>query len=587
MKANEIITVLNHFNHSSSSYQRVLIDGTWGIGKTKYVLDFKNSYSDACYVSLFGKKDIESIIQEIYFQIIESAPKGKLKKYSRKLREIFNNVNIEFHGVSISVPLIEKLHSTLYKELDKKGTYIIIFDDLERKHQDFDIKEILGLIDSLAKIENIKTVLIAATDQLDEDDEKTFIDYKEKAIDRTFIIDEYAEDAPVEILGEQIWNVIGKLTENFSFNNLRTFEKTDLFIKEVIEILGEDIFTVKFTKDDVYRMCFATVFFNIEHKGKMELLDNNNDKSKIMNVYYTEDKSGVIEYLCNYILRNSLDNIRGKDVFNLIKNWYETGTFSKENILSLIKLINSYEEKPKSFYSSEQEIVEVIDHSRDYIKNLNGTERLEDIVSNLHTAFPWCEILSIDFGISNEEIVNMVKTNISNHIKIEKSIHENEIEVWQFHVGSEDARNVFKLINEAIKVEYFNQMIKQIKDSFIQHLYQNYSYLRKLTDSIISTSDKSIRDTVLTSLDENEFFFPVPSGNITEEHWAWCQSIINLIANIEQHYGIAGYYGAFLANICSLEITQKDKMLQYRLKQLFGKDIELGCDGFWENEKVN
>lgn len=130
MKANEIVTVLNHFK--DSSYQRVFIDGTWGIGKTKYVLDFKNAHYDACYVSLFGKKDIESIIQEIYFQIVDSVPNGKFKKYSRKVREIFNNVNIEFHGLTISVPLIEKLHSTLYKELGKKGTYIIIFDDLKK-----------------------------------------------------------------------------------------------------------------------------------------------------------------------------------------------------------------------------------------------------------------------------------------------------------------------------------------------------------------------------------------------------------------------------------------------------------------------
>jgi hypothetical protein len=270
-----------------------------------------------------------------------------------------------------------------------------------------------------------------------------------------------------------------------------------------------------------------------------------------------------------------LDNGRSKSVFYLIKNWYETGTFSRETIFSLINLINSYEEKPKNFYSSEQEIVEVIDHSREYIRNLNGTERIEDIVSNLQTAFPWCEILSIDFGINNEEIVNKVKPNISNHINIEKTIYENEIDLWQFHVESEEAKIVLKLINEAIKVEYFDQLIKRIKDSFIQGSYQNYSYLRKLTESIISTSDKSIRDNVLTSIDDNEFYFPVPSEKITDDQWQWCHLIVNLIANIEQHWGQAGYYGVFLAYICSLEITQKDKMLQHRLKQLFGKDLEL------------
>ncbi|MGX6444256.1 hypothetical protein ACWM35_13700 [Neobacillus sp. K501] len=352
---------------------------------------------------------------------------------------------------------------------------------------------------------------------------------------------------------------------------MRTFEKTNLFIKEVIAVVGEDNFTDKFTKDDVYRMCFATVFYKIEHKDEMVLLDNNNDKSKIMNAYYTEDKSGLIEYISNYILRNTLDNDRSKSVFYLIKNWYDSGTFSRETIFSLIDLINSYEEKPQNFYSSEQEIVEVIKYSREYIRNLNGTEQLQEIVLNLQTAFPWCEILSIDFGISIEEILNRVKMNISNHINVEKTIYENEIDLWQFHVEGEEARNVFKLINEAIKVEYYDQLLKRIKDSFVQRSYQNYSYLRKLTDSINSTTSKLIIDRVLTSLDDNEYFFPIPSGKISDEQWQWCHLIINLIASIEGHGVIAGYYGVFSAYIFSLEITKKDKMLQHRLKQLFGK----------------
>ncbi|MCP1491949.1 hypothetical protein J2Y73_001980 [Peribacillus frigoritolerans] len=79
MKANEIITVLNQFK-DSSYYQKVLINGTWGIGKTKYVSDFKEGHPNACYVSLFGKKDIDSIIQEIYFRIIDNVPNGNIKK---------------------------------------------------------------------------------------------------------------------------------------------------------------------------------------------------------------------------------------------------------------------------------------------------------------------------------------------------------------------------------------------------------------------------------------------------------------------------------------------------------------------------
>jgi hypothetical protein len=567
MKANEIINVLNHFK--DSSYHRVLINGNWGIGKTKYVSDFQKEYSNTCYVSLFGKKDIDSIIQEIYFRIIENAT---LKKWTSKLRDKLNNVNVRFAGVSLSIPLIENIYNNLSKELGKKEMFIIIFDDLERKHDSLSIKQIFGMVDSLSKIENIKTVLIAAADQMEERDKEIFKRYQEKAIDRTYTIEEYADEAPVEILGDEIWKVIGIIAEEFEFNNLRTFEKTSLFIKEVIEILGEEIFTDKFTRDDVYRMCFATVFFNIEHKGEMKLLDTEKPNSDLRNAFYLTDVSGVIEYLYNYILKNSLDNVMCKNVFHHIKKWYEKGTYSKEIIINLIESINSYEEKPKSFYSSEEEILGIIGNTREYIKNLNGTEPLDDIISKLNTAFAWCEVLSFDFGISIEEIVKLVEKNIPNKIDLTKSSYQNDIDLWDYHIESEEAREVVKSFSEALKVEYYNLLVNQIRDCFIQKSYNEYLYLRQLQDSIISIKDNPIRDIVVKSISDNQFFFPIPSGRITEEHWYWCRRINVLIRDIEEHWGIENYYDDFKSYIYGLEITKQDKILQHRLRHLFEKN---------------
>ncbi|MGM0921103.1 MAG: P-loop NTPase fold protein [Bacillota bacterium] len=565
MKANEIVTILNHFK--DSSYQRVLIDGTWGIGKTKYVTEFKQELSYACYVSLFGKRDINSIIQEIYYQIIEDVPKGKLKKHFSLFREKLNKFDISYFGVSLSIPVIANIHEAMNKELGRVDTFIIIFDDLERKHQDLDIKEILGLIDSLAKIENIKTVLIAATDQLNEGDKKTFIEYNEKAIDRVYKIGEYAEDAPVEILGEEVWRVISKHTENIEFKNLRTFEKTNLFIREVTEVLGEETFTDKFTKDDIYRMCFATILFKVEHRSQMELLDSKDTKSNFKNAYYTSGEAGVVEYIYNHLLKNSLDNVMSKNAFRHIINWYDTGAFSEE-IFYEIASINSYKEKPSNFYSAEQDIVEVIDHCREYIKQLNGDERIEDITSKITTAFPWCELLDIDFGISNEEILDKIKDNISNKIDLGKNLHQNEIDTFLFHTESDNARQLVLSINDAIREEYQKKLIQRIKDCFTENSYK-VIYLRDLTDLVRSASSQSIRETLIKSLDENQFFFPIPSGRITEDLWFWCHQVKLLIKEIDQHWEIENYYQDFKDFINSLEVVNEDKLLQHRLKTLF------------------
>lgn len=569
MKANEITTVLNHFRHSS--YQRVLINGNWGIGKTKYVTDFINEHSSTCYVSLFGKKDINSLIQEIYFKIIGNTPKGTLKKHFRLLKEKLNSVNIRFAWVSLSIPIIEDLQNTLNKELDKKQTLIIIFDDLERKHDNLSIKEILGVIDSLSKIENIKTVLIAAKDQMEDKDKDIFIKYQEKAIDRTYTIEKYADDAPINILGEEVWNVLSILAENFKFNNLRTFEKTNLFIKEVIEILGEDIFTNKFTRADLYRMCYATVFFNIEHKSEMILLNTKDHNSTFTKAYYSTGESGTIEYLVNYILKNSLDNVMSKNVFHHIKKWYETGSYSKKDIINLITSINNDDENPRNFFSSEQEILELIDHTRAYLKKLDGNEPLDDIISRLSTAFAWCDVLSVDFGISDKEILNYLKNNISNRIDLEKNFHQNEIDLWHFHIESDKALKVVKSINEELKIEYYNQLLERIREYLVNNSYSKYIHLRDLTNSIFSIEDKTIRDIILKAMEDNSYFFPIPSGQITEELWNWCHLINKLIKDIDGYWKLDGYYDSFSSYFLDLEETKKDKMLRHRLNHLFGK----------------
>lgn len=566
MKANEILTVLEKFK--DSSYQKILINGNWGVGKTKYISDFINVYSNACYVSLFGKRDVNSIIQEIYFHIIEKAPRGKIKKYVSVFREKMNNLDISYFGVSLSIPVIENMHNALNKELSSQdNTFIIVLDDLERKHSELDIKEVLGVVDSLSKIENIKIVLVAATDQFDEENKQTFKNYQEKAIDRTYTIVEYADEAPMKILGEQVWKVIGDLTEDYVFQNLRTFEKISLFIKEVTDVLGEDVFTEKFTRDDVYRMCFASVVFNIEHKGEMKLLDTNSD---VMTSYYAGSESGVIDYLCTYILRNSLDNDLSKNIFNSIKTWHEIGTYSKEKIIDLITSINNFQEKPHNFFSSEEEILDIIGNTKKFILNLNGSEKIEDIIINLSTAFTWCEIFSVDFGISNEQVFPLIRNNIAMRIDITKSMEQNQLDEWGVHLENEKARSLVELVNETLEYEYINQLFNQIYELFERKSYFDISYLKRLRESVPSISG-DIRSDILSKINDNGFFFPIPSGQISEQQWRWCHQINKLINEIERYWQITNYYNEFKAYFYNVEITKKDRMLQHRLKLLFEK----------------
>lgn len=577
MKANQIIDVLNNFKNSS--YQSVLIDGNWGIGKTKYVINFKERHSNACYISLFGKKDINSVIQDLYFCIIEDAPSGKLKKYYTNISKKINNLRLSYFGLSLSLPLIADLHKSINNELGKKDDYIVILDDLERKHDDLGMEEILGLMDSLSKIDNIKTVIIAAKDQFKGENEQKFMNYREKSIDRIYTVTDYAEEAPKEILGNDVWQVISRIVESLKadfkddvkFKNLRTFEKTNLFIREVFSVLGEEVFTDKFTKADLYRMCFATVFFYIEHKNEMLLLNDNDERAKLRNAVYKNGDEGIVSYLCTYILKDSLDNTMSKNVFIHIKDWFEKGNYSTEHILHVIATINNFKPRPTNFYSSEQEILKVIEYSREYIKNLDGTEEVDVIISTVLTGLEWSEILGIDYEISNEEIITLIKENISNRIDIHKLVYENELHLGSFNREYKNAAFLIETINKLIQIEYYNQLIRGIEETFFAKSYDNFYYLRQLKDSIFSIRDKQIMDNILINIKKNDFFFPLPSGTINENLWSWCHLINLLIKDIEKHWDITNLYEDFKTHNYNREDLQKDKILKHRLDVLFNR----------------
>ena len=458
MKANEIVATLDILK--DSSYQKIMIDGTWGIGKTKYVMDFLLSYHHGCYVSLFGKRDVDSILQEIYFKVIETDQKGKQKAFFNKMRASLNHVDVSMAGVSLSIPLIGSIYNSIIKELGSKKSYIIVFDDFERKHESFDIKEIFGVIDNLSKIDGIKILLITASDQLGEEKED-FNKYLEKAIDKTIRIDSFADDAPMNILGKHEWDTICKLVDVNKFKNLRIFKKTSLFIKEVVHTLGEDIFSEKFIKEDLVKMCFASVFFNIIHNDDFKSLHPNDDWASDLN---NGNDNEIIESLNASILKNSLSNDMCKVIFIHIRNWFIKGFYCKESIVKLIDSIKNTESQPINFYTSQDDIIELIDKTKQRVKALTGTESLIDVITELVTAIRWCNVFSIEFGITNEEIIKSMNNNIINYMDLEKELYHNLVD--EFTINIDSGVDIVERINKEIEREYSSNLINKIEKDF-------------------------------------------------------------------------------------------------------------------------
>ncbi|MEC1057824.1 hypothetical protein, partial [Bacillus subtilis] len=63
--------------------------------------------------------------------------------------------------------------------------------------------------------------------------------------------------------------------------------------------------------------------------------------------------------------------------------------------------------------------------------------------------------------------------------------------------------------------------------------------------------------------------FPLPKGQITQEHWDWCILCKLLMFNIYKHWGIEGYFDNFVQYVKNEADNYQDRMLDHRIKLLF------------------
>ncbi|ANT56226.1 P-loop NTPase fold protein [Bacillus altitudinis] len=567
MIADRIVHVLNQF--IKSKYDRIIFDGKWGIGKTKHVDDFVKDNSEiSCYVSLFGKKSLKEIIEEIYYKSLQANAKGKFKEYFSKSAKKMEEINLSYFGLSLSIPMLADLYSKMFSELEEKQSYIIIFDDIERKHDELEIKELLGLIDLLGNIKGVKIALVAYTEKFGSFDKEVFTEYKEKSIDRIYCIDKYSENAPYSILGTDEWFSIRNIVDLLEFSNLRTFQKTKNFIAEVLDVLGEDVFIdeyEKFTEDDVYRMCFAIVVYFDEHNSEKLLVDED-----IRERFKSE--SDTIDYIYGYILNHNLDNMMSKNILFHIKNWYETGDYDINSIRKDIDLIKSYNyEKPLNHLSSQDEVLQAISKSKEFIHGIEGDENLDEVIQIITMGTIWANIASVEFKIDLDDLIKKIKPCLLNHVNIDKTLYENEVILKRFASEKENqACEIVDHVNKVITYEYYNTLTDKIVNCFKVRNFNSNHYLKKLMDSVISINDyqPEIMENIINKIKYNNYFFPISTGEISEEEWNWCLLNNVLIRNIEKFWKKEGFYDEYGKYISKKANEHSNFMLQHRVKIL-------------------
>lgn len=525
MEARNITEIMNKLE--SLPYQKILFDGAWGVGKTKHINDFIKDKSNIYYISLFGKKDIDSFYQELYYLLAS--------KHKSKIRKVLNNIgkiNFSRFGFNLTIPLISDVFESVQKEVVGKANITLIIDDLERRNDTFDLKEVFGFVDSIAQNEDVKIILVTSSENFSNDSKATFEEYTEKAIDRLYKISTYSNDAPQRILGEEVWSTIEEDFENFKLKNLRTLEKTSLFINEVINETADEKFNNKFNKEDIYKICFAVVLFVVEHNCEMKLLPKR-DKGEL-DTYFKKyvSRKNYPNYIWQYILRRKLNNSIMNNLIPVILNWYLSGGYSKERWNEVMELVNAYEESTLPLFMSEAQIKKEIDDFSTFIKNTDGNISIKGLLQRLDELANIAEKLNWNFKYSTDEVVEKIMDDTD----FVSNFNDSLLDIF-IRRESKFINEVISKLQSKIKMKKEENLIRAmientIKKNFTQtesdKLLEFKNYINELKRE---KKDKEIKE-LIQVMRGNSWFLPLPLGEISHSHWTYCHNVFQCIQDI-------------------------------------------------------
>lgn len=216
----------------------IAVSGKWGTGKSHLWREVRDASADpkingALYVSLFGLRDMGQIKLKIVQSALphakeESASWDSVTKVLRSGRTFLQAFHKGFSALDdlalLAVPFILK---------DK----LIVLDDIERKHDELSIDEILGFIDEFTQQHRARFLLVLNSDQLAR--REMWDTLREKVVDQEIHLNTSAVEAFTIASGltsSQYAQRIGKSVETCNITNIRIIRK---IIKTVNRILGD------------------------------------------------------------------------------------------------------------------------------------------------------------------------------------------------------------------------------------------------------------------------------------------------------------------------------------------------------------
>lgn len=173
MTSKEIVDAVISYVRDENAKYAILIDGTWGSGKTylyeNYLVDAidsvevgKNERKQNVYISLYGISSIDSLAKQLITNYLIYVKGNGNKLIKKGLKPLAGIIGIASSAFSFSIGAISTDLSNVFEKIEGSidvKDMVICFDDLERCT--IPINEFFGFVNNLIEHCNCKVIILA------------------------------------------------------------------------------------------------------------------------------------------------------------------------------------------------------------------------------------------------------------------------------------------------------------------------------------------------------------------------------------------------------------------------------------------
>ena len=545
-------------NELVNIYNVVLINGEWGIGKTFFLKKYSKE-KKYIYLSMFGIENLQELKRSLYFNL------SKFNIFTYKVKKILSGLGFDVFGFGITFPQLEiDLNNALKKIISKKKKLTIIIDDFERHRDSLTISDILGFISFLNSFEGINVIVVAAESKILSDSENftTYINFKEKIIEKEYKIDNYSKDAVEAICSTLLVDDDKdkkKFTEKFEeleIRNLRTLNKTINFINSYYPTNFK--YSLLSSEQRLILFYYSLIVVNeIVESTKVNYKQKDNDSKNvkkkeedlssttinelmITKIFNTLNKE---KYLIDDLAESDKDIIRNliglylydesKYIDKLKKS---LSLYSKEKETKDSKKLNTELKKDtiiSLFYMSEDEIISYAKNFKEkFISKVDDDMDIFTFYNHMSELSYYLDKIHQRDIINCMEIANAIDSYV-NKLNDCNKIYDLDDYFNNYNDGSFN-ESYSSLVIEKINYKYFSILIENIRKNCKNYLQvkddlDKLSYLlnKKLLNNNIMNND------IINNFLKDDLLLPNFDLSITQDDWRYSYKIVEIFSSID------------------------------------------------------